>query len=302
MVHWDGAGNQPPQRALALLRRGHDVHVLSHDLTADRVLADGVHFHRLERAVQYNALDRMDPATEIAFILDNIWSSPAYAEDFRRVLAALSPDVCLVDHALATVLAEATRSSIPTGVMYHTIYGPDGRDRMVAHFTGRPAPTNPTSSFRALVEAAQLVMVFSYPAFSVETSFAPCVQHVGPIRERAARTQWPRCRPDRPFVLVSLNTSFMNQEAALQRICTTLSSLAVEVLVTTGPSVVTTALSPYFGWLKSLWGREGRWSSAWPPGLQARWMKRQSPATKARATPSPQRSSKASPARLGPSP
>ena len=43
MVHWDGGGNLPPQRALAreLRRRGHDVHVLTHDTLAKTVSEDG---------------------------------------------------------------------------------------------------------------------------------------------------------------------------------------------------------------------------------------------------------------------
>lgn len=88
-----------------------------------------------------------------------------------------------------------------------------------------------------------MVMVFSYPAFSLETSFAPCVHHVGPIREPGVGVKRPRRHPDRPFVLVSLSTSFMDQVAALQRICTALSSLPVEALVTTGQSVAPATLA-----------------------------------------------------------
>jgi UDP:flavonoid glycosyltransferase YjiC (YdhE family) len=52
MAHWDGAGNLSPQRALArpLKRRGHEVHVLSHDTVAERIRADGAVFHRLPTA------------------------------------------------------------------------------------------------------------------------------------------------------------------------------------------------------------------------------------------------------------
>ena len=245
MAHWDGAGNQPPQRALAreLIRRGHAVHVLSHDSTARGAIADGATFHRLERAIQYNALDAFDPGMEIAYVLEHIWESPLYAEDFRRVAAELKPDVCLVDHSLGSVLADGETSKIPTGVLYHTIYGPDGRDRLVAHITGRPAPSDPARRFRAVLEAKPLVLVFSYPAFSTESGFAPSVHHVGPIREAAAPVPWPRRLPDRPLVLVSLSTSFMRQQATLQRICDAVSSLPVEALVTTGAGVAAGALT-----------------------------------------------------------
>ena len=48
MVHWDGGGNMPPQRALAreLKRRGHDIHVLTHNTLAETVIKDGGHSTR----------------------------------------------------------------------------------------------------------------------------------------------------------------------------------------------------------------------------------------------------------------
>jgi len=47
----DGGGNVPPQRALAreLKRRGHDVHVITHDTQAESVVADGGTASRVER-------------------------------------------------------------------------------------------------------------------------------------------------------------------------------------------------------------------------------------------------------------
>jgi MGT family glycosyltransferase len=219
------------------------VHVLSHDSTAKGVVADGASFHRLERAVQFSASDVLDPAIEIAHLLDHIWESPLLVEDFRRLAAELRPDVVLVDHSLGSVLIEARTSPAPTGVLYHTVYGPDGRDRMVAHFSGRPLSSDPANSFRALLESLPLVLVFSHAAFNPQTDFPPSVHHVGPIREPSAPAEWPRRYPDRPLVLVSLSTSFMNQQATLQRICDAVSSLPLEALVTTGESVVAAELT-----------------------------------------------------------
>ena len=83
MAHWDGSGNTPPQRALAreLTRRGHDVHVLSHDTLAEAVIADGGRFHALPSAPQWNpALPRTNEE-EGAFVVQNVVGSSAFAAD-----------------------------------------------------------------------------------------------------------------------------------------------------------------------------------------------------------------------------
>jgi MGT family glycosyltransferase len=75
--------------------------------------------------------------------------------------------------------------------------------------------------------------VTSYPEFGTAAA-APHVQFVGPIREPALAEPWPRRFPERPFVLVSLSTSFQQQFGTLRNICTALAPLPLEVLVTTG--------------------------------------------------------------------
>jgi len=71
MAHWDGSGNIPPQRALAreLTRRGHDVHVLSHDTLAAAVIADGGRFRALPSAPQWNPAQPRTGEEEGAFVV-----------------------------------------------------------------------------------------------------------------------------------------------------------------------------------------------------------------------------------------
>src|SRR5580692_2786798 len=106
MAHWDGSGNIPPQRALAreLTRRGHDVHVLSHDTLAAAVIADGGRFHALPSAPQWNpALPRTDEE-EGAFVVQNVIGSSAFAADFLAVRDVVRPDICLIDAMLISTL------------------------------------------------------------------------------------------------------------------------------------------------------------------------------------------------------
>jgi MGT family glycosyltransferase len=92
-------------------------------------------------------------------------------------------------------------------------------------------------NFADFVESFPLLLAFGYPEFCLQQDFAASVQHVGPIREPLEPPAWPRRYSDRPFVLVSLSTSFQRQTATLQRLCDALAPLPVEALVTTGPSV-----------------------------------------------------------------
>jgi hypothetical protein len=87
MAHWDGSGNTPPQRALAreLSRRGHDVHVLSHDTLAEAVIADGGRFHTLPSAPQWNPAQPRTNEEEGAFVVQNVVGSSAFAADFLAI-------------------------------------------------------------------------------------------------------------------------------------------------------------------------------------------------------------------------
>jgi UDP:flavonoid glycosyltransferase YjiC (YdhE family) len=246
MTHWDGGGNSPPQRALAreLNRRGHDVHVLTHDSLAEAIIADGGRFHALPSAPQWNPAQRRTMEEEGAFVVQNVVGSSAFAADFLAVQDAVCPDICLIDAMLISTLNLAIGRRLPFAAINHIAWIREGG---CAGFLNSIAATLPGpaagSTFFDLLDRAPLVLATSYPEFGTQPDTASHIHFVGPIREPISHEPWPRRSPDRPFVLVSLSSMFQGQESTLRNICEALSVLPIEVLVTTGRGIAPDALS-----------------------------------------------------------
>ena len=240
MVHWDGAGNGPPQRALAreLNRRGHEVHVLTHDSLAAAVAADGGRFHGLASAPQWDPAQPRSGDLEGAFVVNDVVGSAAFAADFLAVQGALRPDISLIDAMLVSTLSAAIERGLPFAAVNHSAWIPEAgfMGFLNAITAGVPGPAAGTT-FCGLLERAPLVLATTYRQFGTQPDFGPNVRFVGPIREPASDGPWPRRRPDRPFVLVSLSTMFQQQEATLRNICEAAAALPIEVLVTTGRGI-----------------------------------------------------------------
>ena len=246
MVHWDGSGNTPPQRALAreLNRRGHEVHVLSHDTLAEAVIADGGRFHALSSAPQWNPAQPRTNEEEGAFVVQNVVGSSAFAADFLAVRDAVRPDICLIDAMLISTLNAAIERGLHFAAINHVALirdsGCTGFLNSIAAALPGPAAG---SSFFDLLERAPLVLATTYPQFGTLQDTASHIHFVGPIRERVAYEPWPRRSEGRPFVLVSLSSMFQGQESTLRNICEAVSTLPIEVLVTTGRGIAPGTLS-----------------------------------------------------------
>jgi UDP:flavonoid glycosyltransferase YjiC (YdhE family) len=246
MAHWDGSGNIPPQRALAreLNRRGHDVHVLSHDTLAEAVIADGGRFHALPSAPQWNPAQPRTGEEEGAFVVQNVAGSSAFAADFLAVRDAVRPDICLIDAMLISTLNLAIERRLPFAAINHIAWIREGScvgflNSIVAALPGAAAG----ATFFDLLERTPLVVATSYPEFGTQPKSASHIHFVGPIREPVAHGSWPRRSPDRPFVLVSLSSMFQGQESTLRNICDAVSVLPIEVLVTTGRGIAPNAVA-----------------------------------------------------------
>jgi UDP:flavonoid glycosyltransferase YjiC (YdhE family) len=240
MVHWDGSGNIPPQRALAreLARRGHEVHVLTHNTLASAVAADGGRFHALASTPQWDPSQPRTNEEEGAFVVQNVMGSAAFAADFLAVQAAVRPDICLIDAMLIATVNVAIDRRLPFAAINHLAWIREGG---CTGFLNSIAVTLPGpaagSTFYDLLDRAPLVLATSYPEFGTQRDTASHIHFVGPIREPVAHEPWPRRSPDRPFVLVSLSSMFQGQESTLRNICKAVSALPIEVLVTTGRGI-----------------------------------------------------------------
>ena len=249
MVLWDGGGNVPPLRALAraLVRRGHQVHVLCHRSTADRFATDGAIFHPLSGDPPFSAAHPRTPEAEIDHLVETTFYSSEILVDFDAAIAKVKPDLLLIDDLLLTVLQRCADLPTPTVPLHHMVFDTDSLDPFVQPFLQQAVGRAAGLDAAGLLELFPATLVFGYRAFSPHETVAPCVHFVGPVREASDAPAWPRRHPERPFVLVSLSTSFQNQQATLQRICEALAQLQIEALVTTGPNVVPA----------SLWARGG---------------------------------------------
>lgn len=237
MTYWDGGGNLPPQRALAreLKRRGHDVHVLTHDTQAPSVAADGATFHSLPTARQWDPTRPNTADEEVAFISEDLAGSRKFSEDFLATHAALRPDLCLIDVMLISTQKAALERGITFAVFNHLAWITEGGCvGFLNSLAAGPAGRGADSTLFDLLDRAPLVLAASYPEFGTQTSTSPRIHFVGPIREPVASAPWPRRFPERPFVLVSLSSTFQGQGSTLRNICTALAPLPLEVLVTTG--------------------------------------------------------------------
>jgi UDP:flavonoid glycosyltransferase YjiC (YdhE family) len=246
MVHWDGSGNSPPQRALAreLVRRGHEVHVLTHDTLAAAVAADGGRFHALASAPQWDPAQPRTDEEEGDFVVQDVVGSAAFAADFLAVQDAVRPDFCLIDAMLIATVNLAIERRLPFAAINHIAWIREGGctgflNSIAATLPGRAAG----STFHDLLDRAPLVLATSYREFGTQRDTASHIHFVGPIREPVAHDPWPRRSPDRPFVLVSLSSMFQGQASTLRNICEAVSALPIEVLVTTGRGIAPETLS-----------------------------------------------------------
>jgi MGT family glycosyltransferase len=143
-VLWEGGGNVPPQLGLAagLVKRGHDVRVLTEDCLAPDVAATGARFEAFARAPNRARRDEdlvcdseaRTPIGAFARARDRVMMGPAaeYASDTQAALEREAADVLVSDYMLFGPPIAAERSGVPRVLLVHNVY-------MVPE-PGKPAP------------------------------------------------------------------------------------------------------------------------------------------------------------------
>ena len=227
---WDGAGNLPPILALveALLRRGHTVHVLAHEVQRQAIETAGGAFLSFGTAAQIDH-GRSLGANPLAALLG--FGADA-SHDLLTACDLLEPDALLIDCMLPDVLRAAKRTGRPTVALVHLLAG--------------ALVTLADGVFRNPIGEADLALGFTYAALDDAATVPSNLVFVGPARPAAPLTSWTRRRPSRPLVLASLSTGLQGkpgtQRALLQKVCDALASLDMEALVTTGRGIEPEAL------------------------------------------------------------
>jgi MGT family glycosyltransferase len=97
----------------------------------------------------------------------------------------------------------------------------------------------PLSRLVEQFERADLVLALTSAAFDFPARLPPNVRYVGPQLDDPSWVEpWtPPPDDDRPFVLITMSTTFMDHVDQLQRATTALGLVGVRGLVTTGPAV-----------------------------------------------------------------
>ncbi len=216
------------------------------------------------------------PLAQIRQIGDGLFFGPAdrHAADVADAIEAYRPDVLVVDALLTGALAGAERSGLPTaavapnvnmlravgvppvGTGLRPMSGPIGRLRdeslhrltEVMMGTGtlndsrRELGLPPVRSLEAAIRRADLILLLTSEAFDFTPAIPdPQVVYGGvpvPADERSGADWFPPWEDDgRPAILLSLSTTYMQQEDLLQRLVDALGQVDCHAVVTTGPGL-----------------------------------------------------------------
>lgn len=225
----DGAGSLEPILGLidALVGRGHDIHVVAHDVQRARIEASGGRFIRYETAPQWDQgvpgwLSQFgDPGALVAAF------GQKSADDLISAARRLAPDAVLVDCMMPDALRAAKSQGLKTVALVHAPYS------VWTVFLG--------GAFKGPIDEADLALGLSYCAFDVGADFPANLEFVGPARPAPGAATWTRRSPGKPLVLASLSSAIQGPPALqidlLQRICNALGGLDVEAVVTTGRGI-----------------------------------------------------------------
>lgn len=221
LVTWQAGGGA--QMALGLVRllaeRGHGVRVIGPADLAPRIEAAG------GVPVGFPSELEFDPSRgrrmeEQRDLLNGLFFGPALPAALDRALAERPADVVVTDFLLQSAAAAAEAAPAADALLIHTIWG----------FHGDGATPG-------LAARADVALVAVPSELDDWPNPPETVVHVGRLVEHEDDGSWESPWPagdDRPLVVVSLGTTYMEQEEALHRAVEALAALDVRGLVLTG--------------------------------------------------------------------
>lgn len=251
-VLWDGGGNVPPALALAarLATRGHSIRVLGERSLRRGAAAAGCAFRCFERAPEW-----ADPRAQFSWpYLQGLWFGREAGEDLLSELDREGADAVVVDFVLLGALAAAELSGTPTAALVHTLYHLNVEGEWLSDWeedlpllaeTRAHFGLDGFESGSRLWDRVSEVLVLVPRALDAPVTKLPKnVHYVGPILEPAPVTNLALPDGPGPLILVAFSTTYMKQEAPLQRVLDALAPLPVRGLLTLGPAVERGAVEP----------------------------------------------------------
>lgn len=252
---WQAGGGA--QVALALSRqlaeRGHRVRVLAPAELRDRVAAAGCVPCSYPAEVEFDRAEgrRMEDQRPL---LDRLFFGPQLPGALLAELKSRPADVVVVDYLLRSTVVSTELQPAPAALLIHTIYGFHGVSTDEAarrrafepmNLSRRelglpPLPVGSESVTVTLARRAAAVLVALPHEFDDWPEPPSGVVHVGWMTEAAGDLRWraPWAEEDeRPLVVVSLGTTYMQQEAVVGRVAEALARHEARVLVLTGPEL-----------------------------------------------------------------
>jgi len=251
----DAGGTVPPVIALAesLVRKGHDVSILSQPSVRKRAEAAGCGFFSFSAIPDYERRKQLED--QIALTLPVIVGK-SVGDDLISVARERHADLVVVDANLGGALAAAETLGQPSVVLLHSMYK-TFVDTWFADIWPFVGPgINQTRDDYGLGPATDWLSVFAGherllsvvpTVFDAPVAKVPdAMRHFGFLTPRNAAADGTVGYPPgaEPTVLVGLSTTYQHQEALLQRIVDALGRLPVRALVSTAGQVDTEAVRP----------------------------------------------------------
>jgi UDP:flavonoid glycosyltransferase YjiC (YdhE family) len=245
LVGHNAGGTVPPMLALAqaMVRRGHDVTWLSQPSVSDRAFAAGCHFEPLDGLGDYDANEAIEEQIE------PVMAGMVGLEIGEQLIAIVEEDetdAVVVDCNLASAAAAAERLEAPSALLFHSMFKTFSDVWLgelwpfvaqAVNDARRAFGVDPAGSWIESFAGHDRLISVVPDAFDAPVADAPgTLCHYGfivpePSAENAV-TGFPD--GDGPTVLVSLSTTYQQQEDLLARVVEALAGRAVRGLVTTG--------------------------------------------------------------------
>jgi UDP:flavonoid glycosyltransferase YjiC (YdhE family) len=252
VVGWEGGGNLPPLLGLCrmLVASGHRARALVWGSSPERVEAAGCEYIPIDGFTFDLGARRWEGQAD-----DSLFVGRSIADLVLEQAHGWPADVVIVDCLLRSALCGAEATGLPTAAFLHVQRAfleipseddPGGGWDFPAVAELRSAldlePLRVNAGPAVLQLQARCALALSVMPREFERpdlEIPENVRHVGPIFEETSST-WPDDLPWPPdegsFVVIGLGTTYMHQEAILERILRALKPLGHRILVTPGTS------------------------------------------------------------------